>query len=223
MVSNATQKADLVSPGSAKLLSKQRPRWPRVAGGSRARALPSDISDLFIVLDNSHKDAEWGPMGATPSLVCAARWTLIDPFTGLAHRGDRGLEMLSKFLWTTQPVTAELGCQIQLIFHELVNQPLPAWVFLSVKRRLKSDLYFIKFSFGLNEKMDGRCLAPDLLHTRQSKNDSLLLQSHFQGRVQERNFLEMYGSGHLRRALRFGEELVTLQDGSFHVATKTFR
>lgn len=222
MVSNATQKADLVSPGSAKLLSKQRPRWPRVAGGSGVRALPSDISDLFIILDSSHKDTEWGLVGAAPSLVCTAQWTLTDPFTGLAHGGDWGSEMLNKFLWTTQPVTAELGCQIQLIFHELINQPLPAWVFFSVKRRLKSDIYFIKFSFGLNEKMDGRCLAPDLLHTKQSKNDSCYCSAIHKG-VCERNFLEMYGSGHLRRALRFGEELVTLQDGSFHVATETFR
>lgn len=58
------------------------------------------------------------------------------PFTGLFL--GTGVEMLSNFLWTTHCV-AELGCRIQLIFHELVNQPLMH--FFSVKQRLKSDLF----------------------------------------------------------------------------------
>lgn len=142
MVANATQKADLVSPGSAKLLSKQGPRWPRVAGGSGKgpfvlTSLTSSSSWMAAT------DTERGPMGAAPSVVSAARWTHTDPFTALVHWDDQGSEMLSNFLWTTQPVTAELGCQIQLIFRERVNQPLPPWVLFSIKWRLKSDLYFI--------------------------------------------------------------------------------
>ena len=79
----------------------------------------------------------------------------------------------------------------------------------------------ISTSFGLNEKMDGRCLTPDQLHTKHHRMIATIAAPYTRA-VRERNFLEMYGSGHLRRALRFGEELVTLQDGSFHVATKTF-
>ena len=76
-ISAALQKAELVSPGSAKLLSVQCPRWPRVAKGLGAKAFPSDI-----ILDSSSKGNEWGPTGVASSVVCPAHRTLTDPFLG---------------------------------------------------------------------------------------------------------------------------------------------
>lgn len=130
-----------------KLLSKQHPEQQ----GLRGKRLRSDISDLFIILDSSHKDTERGPMGATPSVVCSSMNAHRPPSWGL-FLGDRGSEMLKCFLWFHTASNSRARMSNQLIFCQAsLNQPLPAWVFFSVKQRLKSDLYFIKFSFGLNE------------------------------------------------------------------------